>query len=279
MGVAFKELAGSPVETYCTTGIKTQRHLLCAWEDRFALLNQLLGSGTADDPSQSAYPGQSTVLAVQVGIQPFEGRPDDQGQFDTVGTQVNSYSGQFAELTVDYQLATKSSLPPLPSAAAGTFFTYQLQSASQLVPVTSAAAVAAATAGTEAAAMTVLPMVIRVPVIERCLTWHRVMQPAWDLIRASFGTVNDAPFLGADPATLLFDGIKADPEFVGCDPGGQALFGWQIAFRFQERSQASVDSGLGWLPTGQGTSSSASDEPTYQAVDFAALFLPAAASA
>ena len=167
----------------------------------------------------------------------------------------------------------------MPQAAAGTYFTYQLQSASQLVPVATAADVSAALAPADAAATAAFPTFVRVPVIEHYLTWHRVTQLPWELIRASFGTLNDATFLGADPATLLFDGITADPEFVGCDAGGQARFGWQITFCFKERSPACVDSGLGWLPAGDGTSSSAPGEATYQAASFAAFFVPGETSA
>ena len=82
MTILFKELAGSPTETYGSDGMKAQRRLLCAYEDRLAAVAVLLGQGSVfGGQSPASYPGLSTAVAVEVQVEPFEKRPDDQGEF------------------------------------------------------------------------------------------------------------------------------------------------------------------------------------------------------
>ena len=45
MTMLFKELAGSPTETYAWDGMTVQRRLLCAYEDRLKAVGVLLGRG------------------------------------------------------------------------------------------------------------------------------------------------------------------------------------------------------------------------------------------
>ena len=55
MTILFKELAGSPTETYAPDGFQAERRLLCAYEDRYAVVAALLAAArrSADSPRRS----------------------------------------------------------------------------------------------------------------------------------------------------------------------------------------------------------------------------------
>ena len=102
MTLLFKELAGSPTELYGTVGMKAQRRLLCAYEDRLAAVAVLLGQGGVLGGQPAAqYPGRPAAYVIGVRVEPFEKRPDDQGQFDDLTADLNNYSNQFAQLVVE----------------------------------------------------------------------------------------------------------------------------------------------------------------------------------
>jgi len=68
MTVAFKELAGSPVEYYTPEGFRAERRLLCAWDDRHAVVEQLVGNGYPfGGQSQAAYPADPTSARAGCG--------------------------------------------------------------------------------------------------------------------------------------------------------------------------------------------------------------------
>ena len=126
MTIVFKELAGSPVETYDPDGMKAQRRLLCAYEDRYAV------AGGADGrPASSAcrrrgaIPTSPTSWRCALRIEPFEKKPDDQGTFHDLTADLNSYSGQFVEVVVDYELLGGGGAS-CPGAAENTLLTYRM---------------------------------------------------------------------------------------------------------------------------------------------------------
>ena len=132
MTIAFKELAGSPVETFGPEGMKAQRMLLCAWDDRRDVVEQLLGDGYAfGGRSRARYPDSSDVVAMRIRSEPFG---------DDVAPQVlaelteglNRYKG-FAKITVDYQLLMPAERSDLPEAEAGTFLAYRQSFGSERV--------------------------------------------------------------------------------------------------------------------------------------------------
>ena len=110
MTILFKELAGSPTETYGSAGMKAQRRLLCAYEDRLAAVAVLLGQGSVfGGRSPASYPGPSDGGApCEVRVEPFEKRPDDQGEFVDLTSDLNNYSNQFALLVVSYEMVDPS---------------------------------------------------------------------------------------------------------------------------------------------------------------------------
>jgi hypothetical protein len=287
MTVAFKELAGSPKETYAPEGLRAERHILCAWEDRLAMVAALLGDGYAlGGTRRAAYPDRPPVVAMRVEVAPFHARPDDQGAFNDVTAQLNSYSGQYAELTIAYELLEVGSRPGEPAHESGTFLAYRMGFSNQEialpgdafhwevqpeVPVTADA----------------IP-VLRVPLVEHRLTWYRVSAPPWDAVRACVGCVNTAEFLGAVAGTVLFDGVTADREFIALQSDGRAQYAWRLVYVFRERAaRSSPAPGLplatyGWnyayRPLPQ--QSPGFDRPLdgagntlYRAVDFAQLFV------
>jgi hypothetical protein len=246
MSVAFKELAGSPLETFSAEGMRAQRRLVVAWEDRHAMVAQLLGEGyQLGGASPAAYPGRQGIVAIEVQLEPWPASPDDQGPFTEVTSQLNSYSGKFAQLTVDYELldavAIRSDLPP---PHPGTVLTYRMELGGESMriggenlhwqsnpqwPVSSDAVPA-----------------LRIPIIEHHLTWHRVVRPPWGAIRNATGGVNAELFLGAPAETILFDGAMAKKQFLGLDPAGEAAFGWRVTYVFREKAIKRGSALFGW---------------------------------
>jgi hypothetical protein len=102
MTTAFKELPGSPKESYDSNGMKAQRLLICAWNDRNALVAEILGPGyQTGSLSPISYPGVSTALAAQVAVEPF--MDDMTKQTLTSLTEgLNAYQG-FAKVTIKYE--------------------------------------------------------------------------------------------------------------------------------------------------------------------------------
>lgn len=217
MTVRFKELAGSPVENYGPKGMTAQRRILCAWEDRLAMVSELLGTGyTFGAVGGAGYPGRQSVVAAQVKVEPFEARPDEQGGFSQISTQLNSYGGQFAQLTIDYELlASAVEVAGLPGPFAGTTVSYRVSTAVEQVP-------------TEQAAATV-----SVPVIAHHLICQPVAQPPWEAIRASMGAINSASFLGAAAGNMLFASVSSDRIFTGVEDQ-QPQYAWRIHYVFKE---------------------------------------------
>ena len=72
MTVPFKELDGSPVETFGPDGPKAQRRILVAWEDRQAMIAELLGDGYQVGAAPPAgYPLCPSALAMEIRSQPW----------------------------------------------------------------------------------------------------------------------------------------------------------------------------------------------------------------
>jgi hypothetical protein len=73
------------------------------------------------------------------------------------------------------------------------------------------------------------------PVTVHRLTWHRVVNPPWTAIRACQGTLNQSEFLGVEAGLLIFDGVKAEREFLSLPDLDDPQFGWQLEYRFREK--------------------------------------------
>jgi hypothetical protein len=284
MTVVFKELAGSPVESYDAHGMKAQRRLLCAYEDRQAVLATLAGASQLGGAAQAGYPGQPSVLAASVRIEPFEKNPDDQGTFDDVTSDLNSYSGQFVEVVVDYALAGGGH-PSLPRAEDGTLLTYHMDFGGEYVALPGHALLWQSD-GTLPVTPDAVPT-LRVPIVEHCVTWQRVASPPWSAIRACVGAVNASEFLSAAAETVLLDGARASRQFIGLDDLGQPQFGWRLTYVFREKTLKILDDDQGDLAYGWNHSYRADADnqihwdrlvddagnALYRAVDFSPLFV------
>ena len=105
MTILFKELAGSPTETYGPEGVQAERRLLCAYEDRLCRRGFAAGRRRGIRRTVPAqYPGWPWVFAARVRVEPFEKSPDDQGAFADLTADMNNYSNQFAQIIVNYEL-------------------------------------------------------------------------------------------------------------------------------------------------------------------------------
>jgi hypothetical protein len=245
MTVAFKELAGSPVETYSAANDTAQRHLLCAWEDRQALIAELLAIATDGGAIGAPYPADANRVVTSIQVIPFEARPDDQGAFTDVTSQLNNYSGQFAELTVTYEPLPLPANLTLPDSATGTLLTYQTAYTSEQLALPGRA-MRWQSDNTLPVSPDTVPS-LYVPILEHYLTWHRVSNPPWATIRGLVGCVNGGTFLGAAPETLLLAGVKIDPEFIHAAAAGTPPYVWAVQYVFQEKA-IQDDSGAiyGW---------------------------------
>jgi hypothetical protein len=233
--VAFKELAGSPVETYEPEGLKVERRLLCAYEDRYAVVAALLGSGEEfGGRAPAGYADANGVLAMRVRLEPFQKRPDDQGAFEDLAEDVNRYRGQLVEVVVIYEVLAPGSHCELPSVAAGTLLSYRMDFGGEYVTLPGQSL-----HWQSDSSLPVTPdavPTVRVPITEHHVIWHRVLSPPWEAIRACVGCVNAGDFLGAAAETLLCDGAKADRQFAGLDESGQPQFGWRMTYIFREKA-------------------------------------------
>lgn len=285
MTILFKELAGSPTETYDPQGMKAQRHLLCAYEDRYTVLGELLGNGAIfGGQPQAPYPGVAGAVAMQVELAPFEKKPDDQGAFDDVTADLNNYSNQFAEVIVTYELLDSGGNSKLPKAPGGVILSYRMDFGGEYValPGQSLQWQSDPTLPVPADALPTL----RIPIVEHHLTWRRVLNPPWDAIRACAGAVNDADFMGAAAETVLFDGARTDREFTGMGDFLQPQFGWRVTYVFREKAikvlgGADATQTYGWnhcyrnVPLGASAWDKLVDNDgnsLYGAVDFTTLF-------
>ncbi|MEN6406837.1 MAG: hypothetical protein ABFC77_10225 [Thermoguttaceae bacterium] len=245
MSIAFKELAGSPTENYGPDGVQAQRRLVCAWDDRAAMVEELLGDGYEFGGRRRAnYPGTANVVAMRAQVEAFGDDVVPQALSDlTEG--LNAYRG-FAKVTVDYELLATADRDDLPAAVEGTFLAYRMRRGWETISLRGddlqwedepSAEVPVEAIGA-----------IRIPIVEHRLTWRRVVRPPWTAIRAATGTVNDAKFLGAAAGTLMFDGAAAEHEFLRISDADDVEFAWRLEYIFRERTARLLIPGVaaGW---------------------------------
>jgi hypothetical protein len=231
--VNFCELAGSPVEEYGPEGMRAQRNLACAWSQRSALVEELLGTGYEfGGRGRAEYPDRRYVVAMRVKIRPFVDRPNEAGQFNAVAEDLNTY--ELAELTVDYELLPFATLPQLPEPEADTFLTYRMDFGGEYQALPAYAFRWQDKPEERPSADVHLTQ--RIPIVEHHITWHRVSSPPWETIRDAIGTVNNASFMGAAAESVLLDGATADREFIFLDELAEPQFGWRLNYVFREKT-------------------------------------------
>ena len=275
MTVAFKELAGSPVEQYGEDGFTARREFLIAWEDREAFAAEVLGIASEHGGSPKlAYPGKSAVYAMSLRYEPLDPDNPDSQVLTELAEGLNSYSQSFARARVEYRTLTydRGDTPTVPG---GTFLTYRMRFAAEYLPIPPRGW------GWEDDPGAPLPddmnLSMTVPVTEHHLTWHLVANPPWDAIRECQGKVNQGTFLGAAEGTVLLEGADADKHFqTGFDLDHPEFF-WRIQYVFRERAikhggevfgwnHHFREKPPGWVPIRFG------GNPMYELADFAPLF-------
>jgi hypothetical protein len=235
MSTSFKELPGSPREYFGPDGMTAERRLICAWDDRRALVEEILGDGYEFGGQNPVhYPGTSNIVAIRVQVEPLT---DDllKQELAELTDGPNAYRG-FAKLTVDYELLVAADRADLPEIEPQTFLTYRMGQSTEMVTFTGEALYWPG--NPEAAFPADAEGRLLLPVTIHRLTWHRAVNPPWNAIRLSSGTFNDAPFLGADAGTLLFDGAVAERQFLRISDLDAPEFGWRIEYFFREKPLA-----------------------------------------
>ncbi|MBR2003067.1 MAG: hypothetical protein IJ991_02660, partial [Thermoguttaceae bacterium] len=110
------------------------------------------------------------------------------------------------------------------------------------------------------------------------LVWSNVVNPPWEKISATQGTVNSERFLGYAPGTLLFEGAEANKIFNGEIDAGAVAYTWQIRFLFREK-RIETDKTCGWNDFYRESTGTwerlvdAAGKPLYRSADHAALFV------
>jgi hypothetical protein len=200
------------------------------------MVHELLGDGYAFGGSaRASYPGYRYVVAMQVKIEPFGARPDDQGAFNSIVSQLNSYSGQYAELVVTYELLdASSSHSHAPTPEDGTFLTYRMDFSAEYMTLPGQSL--RWQSGVDAPVPPEAVPRLRVPITEHHLTWHRVNRPPWETIRSSIGCVNNYAFMGAAAETVLFEGATADREFIDFGDLAEPQYAWKLNYVFKEKA-------------------------------------------
>jgi hypothetical protein len=244
MSVAFKELAGSPVEQYGEEGFIARREFLIAWEDRDAFAAEVLGTASQYGGGTAiAYPGKSSVRAVGLRYEPLDpDNPDSQQLVDLAGG-LNSYSRSFAKARVEYRTigVDRRDLPDVPQ---GTFLTYRMRFSAEHQPMPSRG-----WSWEDSPAVPPpddLNLAMTIPITEHHVTWHQVINPPWAAIRELQGKVNEGAFMGAAEGTVLLEGADADKRFhTGFDLENPEFF-WRIHYVFRERAIKHAGGVYGW---------------------------------
>ena len=212
MTLLFKELAGSPRELYGTVGMKAERRLLCAYEDRLAAVAVLLGQGRRVRRPAGGAVSRAARRPSPSGCGSSRSRngPTTRAQFADLTADLNNYSNQFAQLVVELRDDRFGPRPKLPKVQArddpqlSHGLRRRIHSPARPEP-------ALAIRRDVPVPPEVVPT-LRIPIVEHHVTWRRVLDPPWDAIRTCAGAVNSAAFLGAAAETVLFDGAKAEPR-------------------------------------------------------------------
>ncbi len=253
MAVTFKELAGSPKETYALSGFTAQREILVAWEDRDAMVRELLGdtrsfAGTA----LSQYPTKRDVVVSNINVEPWTTKVPDDAAFTDIASELNAYSGQLAKFDISYAWLPPASLPgggTIDGIEPETFITYSRTIGGEYAKQGGHALVWKSDPQGAPPNVDAVPTV-RIPITEHHITWHRVNNPPQTRITDLIGRVNDVEFFGYAAETLLFEGASMEREFQGFpenDPvaGGEGSWTtWKVDYTFREKKitgQAVVD--------------------------------------
>ena len=244
MAVKFKELAGSPVETFGPEGMGAERKFLVEWNVRRDFVEELLGDEfTFGGTSLMDYPGTEGIKCMRLRLESFANNPDHQGEFTDIATDINAYTSEIrcggfdnpCLVTAQYEVLVPADRGDLPTPEEGTFLTYRMDFGGHYIEAPAVGCYWQASPFTPVPPAQALGQTVRVPVVEHHITVHRMINPPWQAISDLVGTVNlNAPFLGAAQEQILFDGCNAEKEFTWAGNFLEPQFGWKLSYVFRE---------------------------------------------
>lgn len=229
--VAWKELDGSPKETWGKDGFSATREFLCPWADRETLAMDMMGDGlNFGNRSRMHYPGHVEAVVFQVQSERF-GKQQAQTLTDPE-VDLSAYD-DWAKLIIQYSpLTDAAGESPTPSED-GTILEYSTSGAAEHITLSPNGSLwdrnGAAPVPDGAAP------VKRIPIIDHRISWHLVVDPPWSAMRSQLGTVNSVAFNGFEAETMLFDSYMASKEFaIAFDFAAPQLF-WKIDYVFKSK--------------------------------------------
>jgi hypothetical protein len=273
MGIPFKELAGSPEKSWSKEGFKATRKVLVLADQEMDFVRAILAgrSGGLGIAPPCLFPNFPGVYALDIKSKLFNGAPDP-GVFTDFGLDINTYSGKWIEISVDYGLLPESEeqQPEQPEdQGGGVILSYTMDIDAEYIALPGRSCTWDSYPTLEVAD-DVHPTV-RASIITHNLTFSRAQNPPWSEIRANVGCVNDnqheletpvpgtflnwagrivfvamwhrragptnvsLKFLGAEAETVLCVGAKGEKEFYGVNDFNEATYGWKLSYVFKER--------------------------------------------
>ena len=204
-------------ENFVRTGYSTAtRTLLCAWEDRIAIINQIRGGASVIGgfyyytPSQ-AYPDAPSLPFDAIRV---EGIAGDSGL--SVGPN-GMVAYKYARLRITYK-----TLDYIDGITTGTT---SLDFASQMVNLPQSTPTYKFPDGTLLSAQD--GPLVRRSIVSLVQTRKNLAQLPSALVQSLAGNVNSTGFLGGNPGTVLFDGARADRRLT--TTGNE---NWDMTYKF-----------------------------------------------
>jgi hypothetical protein len=204
-------------EHFVRTGNSTAiRTMLCAWEDRIAIINQIRGGGTQVGSVYYYIPAQ---VYPDAPFLPFdsihvEGLPGENG----LNVGPNGLVGyKYARLRITYK-----SLDYFDGVTTGTM---SLDFATQVVGLPRSSPTYQFPDGTPLAPQDSPP--IRVGIVTIVQTRKNLAELPTSLVQGLAGSVNSSTFLGGSAGTVLFDGAHADRRLT--TTGAE---NWDMTYKF-----------------------------------------------
>lgn len=204
-------------ENFVRTGNSTAvRTMLCAWEDRITIIDQIRGGGEEVGSfyyytASQAYPDAPFLAFDSIHV---EGLPGEDGL--TVGP--NGLVGyKYARLRITYK-----SLDYFEGVTTGTL---SLDFATQVVGLPRSVPTYQFPDGTPLSPQDTPP--IRVGIVTMVQTRKNLAELPTSLVQGLAGCVNSTAFLGGDQGTVLFDGAHADRRLTTT-----GVENWDMTYKF-----------------------------------------------
>ena len=274
--VPFYELAGSPLEKYTASGFQAQREFLVDWSLRETFAKEIMGNDSQFDYRSAAYyPGRTSVFPTEISIRPADEGAITRRTLTQLHTDLNSYAGSWAYVTVKYQtLSSDTDTEDTPEPESGTQITFRLDHEPREEEFSSSGWV---WSDTSAALPADLVLIKRSSDALYQLVWHKVLSPPWETIMNTQGKINQSPFLGCPAGTLLFEGALSNKLYRSTFEEGESTFTWAITYTFRQKAIHHDGDTYGWnyqfrASDGSYAIPTNATLPLYDSADFTLLF-------